>query len=202
MAPDLFGDLLGVGEDGASLAGRHQLERLEAERRGDTKIAHGDASPRRSVGVGCVLNDRQPMLLGDGAQRIDIRRMSSEVDRDDSPCTWGNGLFDGLRRKIKGARIDIGENRDSVARQYRRCGGDKSDGWNDHFVSTLDSHGAQRGFQCHRPISASDGVLDSLEAGEGRFKLFYLSHYNHPRNGCGGLPEAHSPPLFRKPARG
>lgn len=100
--------------------------------------------------------------------------MPSEVNRDDSTRAWGNGLFDRLRRKIKGVGIDIGENRDSVARQYRGGRGDESNGWNDPFISTLDANSSQCGFQGDCPINGSDGMLNSIQVGEGRFKFLNL----------------------------
>ena len=75
--------LLGVGRDHPALAGRDLLVRIEGEDRVDSVGAHRLAVVLGAQGLAGVLDQRQPVLRAQLAQRVQLARVAEDVDRDD-----------------------------------------------------------------------------------------------------------------------
>ena len=118
-----------VGRDGAALAGRDDLPRVEAEAAGDAEPAAGAAAVARAERAGGVLEQRQPRAAraaGSGRpkrctpstafvrgptsilRRVDVHRLRVDVDE--------HGLQPGERDDVRGRREGVGGDEHLVAR--------------------------------------------------------------------------------------
>ena len=72
-----------VGDDHAALAGRDVLALLEAEAADRAERAEGLAGVAGTVGLGAILDHRDPVLIGKPEDRPHVGRVSEEMSDDD-----------------------------------------------------------------------------------------------------------------------
>ena len=103
--------VLGVGRDDAALAGRDLLVRIEGEHRGGTVGANGRAAIAGAERFAGVLDERQPVPLGERAQRLELTRVAEDVDGDDRLRPRRDRRVDGCGVEVERARVDVCEDR-------------------------------------------------------------------------------------------
>ena len=75
--------LLGVGDDDAALAGGHLLVRIEGEDRRHAVTAYRLALVLGAERLAGVVDQRQPVLVGDLLDRLELAGIAEDVDRQD-----------------------------------------------------------------------------------------------------------------------
>ena len=93
--PDLVGELLVVGRDGARVAvGAEILARIEAERGDPAERPATTPLVARTVSLAGILDEGETLLVADRLQRIGVERVAEEVDSDDRLRAVGDGPCD------------------------------------------------------------------------------------------------------------
>ena len=110
------------------------------------------------------------MLAGDRHDRIHVRRLAGEVNRDYGRVR-GVMAASSLRIEIERAQLNIGEHGDHVGFDDRRGRGKERVGWNDDFALGLEACRDQAQAQRHRAIDDRDAMLTAMHGGEPLFEL-------------------------------
>src|SRR5437868_6084505 len=131
------------GEHAAFTTGGKDLVLAERE---SADIAHGaNLSPLilRPDRLGAVFNDPDSMFARKFYDGIHVARPACEMNRDHCLSARRQRRADGFGSDYLANAIDIGDDRLRTAHRHTACGGDKSTGWNNDFVTGTDAQGAQ-----------------------------------------------------------
>ena len=122
-----------------------------------------------------VVDQREPVPVGDRAQLVELARVAEDVDGDDRARTRRDRGLDRGGVEVERARIDVGEDWRGalVDRAVRR--GDEGVRRGDHLVTRLDARQAHAEVQSgrtggdRRDVGGADGLGEQLlEAGAHR----------------------------------
>ena len=84
VEPQEVGEPVVVGGDEATLARRHVLGAVEAER-AVPEAAGPPAAERRTVGLAGILDHGEPVAVGDRVDHVHVGDEAEQVDRRDRP---------------------------------------------------------------------------------------------------------------------
>lgn len=163
----LFG--LGVGNDErAAFDGIEHLGGVETER-GHVPFVE-DAFPVNihTEGVGGIINDTQPVTVGDFLNLPGSARLSVDVDRHDGCRAWRNGRFDPFGIHIAGGGVDVDEDGFDAVPPERMGRGYKAVGCRDDF--TGDTEGLERCDQRNCSVREQADVGDFEIVAQGLFQ--------------------------------
>ena len=155
-----------VGRDHAALARRHLLVGVEGEDRRGARAADLAAAVLAADGLAGVLDDRQPVLLRDRAERVHVARVAEDVHWEDGPCARRDRGLDGGRVEHVGLGIDVGEDRRRALVEDAVGRGDERDRRRDDLVALADAGGAHEQVEAGRAARDRDGVLAVAERRE------------------------------------
>ena len=100
-ASQLDRDRVVVGRDQPALGGGQLLVGIEAVHGGVPVGADVSAANRRADGFAGILDHRQPVLLGNHVDRLDVARIAKDVDRHDRPGARCDGGLDRGRIEVQ-----------------------------------------------------------------------------------------------------
>ncbi len=107
---------------------------MEAEDRELARRADLLVSVPRAEGVRSVLDDREPVLFGEGAERVEIDGLPGEVDRYDGTRPLGDAASDVLGIQTERLRVHLREDGPGAAQlDHIRCRGPR-ERRHDHLV--------------------------------------------------------------------
>ena len=168
---DLGGERVGVGDDDAAIAPDvERLERVQAERPGIAEAADRPAVDRRGESLARVLDDREPVTLGDRADRVHVGGIAPEVDGHDGARPSGD-----RRRQTRGIQgvllVDVHEDRAGTGRHDGAQGRDERVRRHEHLVARAHARGLERQ---HQGVGAGvhpDRVTHAHELGDALLEL-------------------------------
>src|SRR5262245_22328801 len=170
-----------IGCDGAAVAKRAKiLTRVEAETTGPSDHAELSALVGCPVTLRYVFDHRNAMTVADLNDRIEVGRLTIEMNRDHGLCLFGARALELLGIQSKTDGIDVDQHR------HRAYGRDRGDGRyagignGDHAIAGFDVTGCQSQVQGFGAGADADDVLDAQIAGKARFELFHLGAENKP----------------------
>ena len=149
----------------AAFAGGDQLVGVEAQRAQvsetaalapDRPAAATVAQIARAVGFGRILDDRQPVAVGEAPQRIHVDRVAVDVDRQDRPRPRSDPI--GVDVHAPGLGVGVDENRSAAGLDHRVGAGDDREGRKNDLVALLEPEREHRQVQCRCPARYRDGV--------------------------------------------
>src|SRR5256885_689924 len=108
-APQTFGERLVVGGHHAALAGRHVLDRMQAEDREVAERADRTILILGAERVGGILDDGEAAVSRLGLNRREITGLTRQVDRDDRLRTWRDPRREQGGVQVQGIAADIPE---------------------------------------------------------------------------------------------
>jgi hypothetical protein len=158
-----IGQRVVLGDDHAAVAEAPEiLAGKERERAHGTELARyapltPDLAPRAD-GLGRVLDQGEPMALGQGQDRLHGRHLTEQVHHHDPPGPRRDGLLDGLGRDVEGGGIDVHEHRRAARVVDGARGGEEGEGGGDHLVTGLEVEGAKREQEGIGAAGATDGM--------------------------------------------
>ena len=168
------GPVFTFGEQRAAIA--VSTERLGREEAGGGGVGLGadhGAVQRRAKALRKVVQQEQIVLAGDGHQGGPIGGLSKQIDPDDGAGLQLPGrtdVFDPFcqvcRVDLKGARIDIDEDRGCTQQKRHLSGGGVGEGGQKHRIATADVLGHHRDLQCVGAGTDADTVLRAAEFGQ------------------------------------
>jgi hypothetical protein len=126
--------LAAVAKDRSAFAAAKILRNLEAETAGVSPSPHLLAPPLSQVGLAGIFNDRYLVLFGNGEDAVQVGRVTTEVNRNDTPRPIRDGIFYLFCVDLKGCGIRVHENRQGVLQKDHVNGSHKSVGWHDHLI--------------------------------------------------------------------
>ena len=106
-----FGFGLVVEHEAAALDGGDVFVGVKTKRHEIAKTADELVCPSRAEGLGCVLDDAQVVLLGDGVEAVAVNGQAGEIDGHDCPSRGRNGGFNTREVDVARQRIDVDEDR-------------------------------------------------------------------------------------------
>ena len=149
----------GVAHRGQVLAGEERERGRVAERPDRPAVAAG------AVRLGGILDQGQPVPIGDLAQRGQVGRLAAEVHGDDRPGPLGHGRVHRGGVEVERGRVDVGEHRagagagDRLGRRVERVGGA------DDLVPRADQEALERQDQCVGAVGDGDGLPGTHRVG-------------------------------------
>ena len=122
------------------------------------------------MGLGCILDQFQPVSVANFAQRRHLRRLPIQVHRNDGFGTGRNGRFGPGRVQVEGLppRFHQHRHRARIGNRQRR-GNVGVRGHND-LIALADSIGFQDQKQCIQPVAAAHAVVCPAIRRKGFFK--------------------------------
>ena len=160
-------DLLVVGNHHAAIAvGPQVFARVKTKSRRMAQRAHALAFVARTVGLACVFNHHDPMLIGKLLDGIHVGRMPIQMNGENSFRAASDGSFDGRHVQSVGVRIDVDQHRLGASMRHAECGGDETVGGGDDLVTRTDIERPQREFECRRTGVHTDRIWHVAESGE------------------------------------
>src|SRR3954447_5365279 len=97
-----------------------------------------------------VFDYMNAVTLGDLKEVVHLTRVTSEMDRDDSPGSRSDGAFDCDRIDRKCLRFAINKHRASSEVSHDLASRSESDGWQNDFVTLLQADSIQSEVQRRR----------------------------------------------------
>ena len=179
-----LGDFIVVGRKHAAVAADgHVLRRVETER-ADVGSGAGDiAVPTGEVCLTAVRDDGEVVLGGDGPDRVHVRHLPVDVDREHGPWVLRNG---GLSLQVVDIHrirlwVNIDEYRFGVQRQHwaRRC--EERVSRKEYLTACPDIGGLQSEQNRCRPAADTDSVVGTTALGELRLECFEVFSLDVPR---------------------
>ena len=160
-----------AGDQHAPAACREVLAAAAAEAADVADGAEALVVPGAAVRVRRVLDDRQPVPLGNGQDGLHVAAHPAEVNGHDRAGARGDGGLDGRRRDVVGVRVDVGKDRDEACVQNGRHAGEEGDGRNDDFRAALQAEGLEANLQRAGAAVQADPVAGAVGRGEGLLEL-------------------------------
>jgi hypothetical protein len=161
------GQLRIVGDAEAPVAKRAEvLGRIEGEAPDRAERAHVTPGDARAMGLGAVLDDRQPVASGDRLNRLDVGGTAVQVHRQDRSRARAETGFDLGGVDQHGAMVDIDQSRSGAHFPDRADGCRGRVGDRNHFVARTDVQRAERNHNRIGPRSDADGRLGPDVGGE------------------------------------
>ena len=161
---------LGVGaDDRTAFEGVEDLGGVEAEYRQIAVTQHGHAVALHAEGMGGVVDDLEPVGVGDALDAVGVARDAVAMDRQDGGGGRGDRFLDAVGVEVAGHRVDIDEHRSDAVPQQRVGGGHERVRGRDHLAA--DAQRLQRGHQGQGAVGEQAEVLDAEIARQFRFEL-------------------------------
>ena len=160
-----------AGQKRPALAGGQRLGGLVAERAERADASRPAAAPLLAVRVRAVLDERQPVPVGDRRQPIHVGHLLAQVHRHDGARARRDRGLDGIGVDRPALRLHV-----HYHRQRSRCdrsvgGGRERQRRHDHLVAPADPERLQRHLHRNRPVHHHDAVCRALVGGEPRREL-------------------------------
>ena len=134
-----------------------------------------------------VLNHIKIMFSCNIHDRIHVTRLTIEMHRHNSLCSWSDSLFYKARINIKCSDIWFYKyNLSSGIGSSQRCG-DKCVRRNDHLITLSDSKALQGKHQRIQAITYTNTILSSTEIGKSFFKRLVFLTFHIPGSGINFL---------------
>ena len=157
-----------AGDEAAGVAGRAEvLARIERERARLPEGAGQDAVLGREVALGAVLEDAQPVRLGEVDQGGDGGGMSVEVNGDHRLGARRDRLGRRHRVHARGHRIDVHEHRSRPRAHHAGRGGDEGERRDENLVLRAQPHRLEAQLQGGGAALHRDGVRHAEGLGVG-----------------------------------
>ena len=167
QAENVLEDVIVVGRDDATLARGHLLVGIEREDRRRPVGADLATLTDRAECLGPILDDREPVALGDRGDRLDVAGLAEDVHRDDRLGAWRDRRLERRRIDVERDRIDIGKGDVSAGVQRAVGRRDKRERRGDDLVTGTDPGAHQPEVQAGRATGDGGGVLRADPVGEG-----------------------------------
>ena len=150
QGPDFIGHGLIAADDHAAVAESPKI--LGREEGVETAFPHGAAFPRprpagilRAERLRRVLDDRDPMLGGDGADFVHLAALAEEVNGDNGlyllPSMGFQTLAQRVGREVERGGLNIGKENPGAEARNAACSGEERVGSGDDSVSRPDAQG-------------------------------------------------------------
>ena len=110
------------------------------------------------------------MAAPDLDERVHVRRLTREVDRDDRPGSRRDRRLRGRRIQVERVEVHVREHRHRVGFDHCRRRGHKRIGRHNHFVVSADSCSHQRHAQRNRAVHHRNTVAAPVHGGEARLE--------------------------------
>ena len=94
---------------------------------------------RRTVRLRAVLDDGEPVSLGDVGQRVHVDRVAEEVNRDDRACPRRDEILDEVEVEVPGRSLRVDRDRDGAVVVGGESGGDVGRRADEDFVAGAES---------------------------------------------------------------
>ena len=172
-APDRVGDLRAVRGDGAALAGRHDLARMEGQAAEPPEPAARHPAPPCAERAGRVLEELHPRRKR-ALERLPVERPAEQVDGDHRPRAWGHGGRRPPGIEVHRPRVDVDEHRrrahvgDDVRRRRERVRR------HEHLVAGPEAEREHGQVERCRPGRDDERVLDGAGLRQQRLELGHL----------------------------
>ncbi len=158
-------EVLVVGHEQAAVAAGDRLELVEAERPDLADPADAPALVARAGGLGAVLDEWDPVLVGDRLELGEPSRRAEHVDDEDRRGPRGD-----LRLDVSGVQVervvDLGQDRRGAGVHDRRDRRHIREARDDHLVARADAEPEQGDPQGRRAAAAqAERVADPGEPG-------------------------------------
>ena len=167
-----------IGEDGAAVAiPAERLGGIEARRRVSGKRADLAPIEARAETLGSVADHEHAVRLGDLADRVVVRRLTVEVDRDHAtrlePALPGlaDRGFEALYIHVECIAANIDEDRRGAREHHHLDGGHEGEGRHEHRIALADALGHQRQEQRVGAVGARHAMLRAAERSKLPFEL-------------------------------
>ena len=147
-------------------AGPEVLGRIEAEAGGVAQRPGPSAVPFRAVGLGRVLEDREPVPAGDLVDGGHVRRVAIEMDGDDELRAGRDRRLEPLRVHGVSPGIDVDEDRRGPHEEDCLAGSDEGVGDGHDLVPGSDPVGSEGDVERVRAVGHRTGVRRAAELGE------------------------------------
>jgi hypothetical protein len=158
IQPQPVREAIVVRRDESAFGGRHVLRCVEAER-AVAEAAGLSPAVGRAMRLARVLDDDEPVPVGDGPDHVHVGDETEQMDRADRPGSRGDGRFDLLRVDQIRVRLDVDEHGRRAGKENRVRGrGERvSDG--DHLITRLEPDPSEDRHQRQRPVAHRNRVL-------------------------------------------
>ena len=154
--PHLLGDLLAGGDRHAGVAHRREVLGREERERGHVAVAAGPvALEGRPEGLGGVLDQRDPMPVGQLPEGAQVGGLAEDVDGHHGPRALRDRRLGRVRVEAQGHRVDVGEHRRRAAACDRLGGREERVGGGHDLVPGADAERLQA--QLERIGAVCDG---------------------------------------------
>jgi len=181
QGPDPGGDVIVAGRHEPGVPVRAQvLGGIKGERGGDAEPADRAAPQRRPDGLGRVLQEDQPVGVGERPERTHGGREAEEVDGQDRPRPRRQGSGDTVGVQGQRGGVDVGEDRSRAHLEDGRGGGHEREGRGDDLVSGAEVERAEEEPERVRSGGHADGVLDAERGSTLGFQRLSLGPQDEP----------------------
>ena len=126
-------------------------------------------------GLGGVLEHRDAMPVGNRLDRLDARRRTHHVHREDRPSFRGDLALQVGRVHVQG-QVHLGEHRHGAAVENGLPGGDKGEPLGDHLVARTHAQRRQGHLERGRARTHRLGMSGAGVGGKGALELGHLPH--------------------------
>ena len=120
--------------------------------------------------VGGILDDCQPMLLGDGRHGIQIHRLAGEMHHEDGQCSGRDGLLDPGGINLVRIRVHVHKDRHEVVLQDAGRAGHIGIGGHDDFIANVEVHCPNTHLQGSGAVGRRDAISAAVASGELRLE--------------------------------
>ena len=160
-----------AGQERPALARGQRLRGLVAERAERADASGPAAAPLLAVRVRAVLDDRQPVAVGDRRQAVHVGHLLAQVHRHDGARARRDRGLDGIGVDRPALRFHVHDHRQRSGCDRGVGGGGERQRRHDHLVAPADPERLQRHLHGDRPVHHHDSVGRALVVGEPRREL-------------------------------
>ena len=182
QAENVLEDVIVVGRDDATLARGHLLVGIEREDRRRPVGADLATLTNRAECLCPILDDREPVALGDRRDRLDVAGLAEDVHRDDRLGAWRDRGLERGGIDVERDGIDVGEG--DVGTGVQRAVGrrDKRERRGDHLVTRAHTGTDQTEMQASSATRHRCRVLRTYPVREGALEARpHGAEREHPR---------------------
>src|SRR6266550_255407 len=158
QAPQQLPLLLGRRHYDAALARRDLLVRVEAEDRRHAVATHGPPLVLGAERLGRVQDQSEAVALADGADLVQLARVTEHIHRDDRLRPLGDRCLQDSGVEIQRPRIDVGEDRRGALEDEAVRGGREGQRRGDRFVAGPEPGATREEVQARGAARDRDGV--------------------------------------------